>query len=145
MNILGKNFPQRFQELNNHHRSGHFLSGELSEVAERIWKLSQLWMGLETLEVWDRNAPLPDADEAVIHWDDAQKMVMDAYGAFSPKMAELAGLLIKNGYTRIAYYPTLNFFHVDYKCTFGKQFFISDMRSNWTNVTPEEFYRAIHD
>ena len=61
------------------------------------------------------------------------------------KMAELAGLLIKNGYTRIAYYPTLNFFHVDYKCTFGKQFFISDMRSNWTNVTPEEFYRAIHD
>jgi|688.fasta_scaffold110122_1 hypothetical protein len=41
---IGKNFPQRFQELNNHHRSGHFLSGELSEVAERIWKLSQLWM-----------------------------------------------------------------------------------------------------
>ena len=41
---LGNNFPQRFQELENHHRSGQFLSGELSEVAERIWKLSQLWM-----------------------------------------------------------------------------------------------------
>jgi hypothetical protein len=44
MNFLGKNFPQRFQELENHHRSGLFLSGEISEVAERIWKLSQLWM-----------------------------------------------------------------------------------------------------
>ena len=44
MNFLGKNFPQKFQKLENHHRSGHFLSGEISEVAERIWKLSQLWM-----------------------------------------------------------------------------------------------------
>lgn len=44
MNVLGKTFPQRFQELENHHRSGRFLSGEISEVSERIWKLSQLWM-----------------------------------------------------------------------------------------------------
>ena len=44
MNILGENCPQRFQELENHHRSGQFLSGEISEVSERIWKLSQLWM-----------------------------------------------------------------------------------------------------
>ena len=44
MNILGENFPQRFQELENHHRSGLFLSGGISEVSERIWKLSQLWM-----------------------------------------------------------------------------------------------------
>jgi hypothetical protein len=44
MNFLAENFHQRFQELENHHRSGLFLSGDISEVAERIWKLSQLWM-----------------------------------------------------------------------------------------------------
>jgi len=44
MNFLAENFHQRFQELENHYRSGHFLSGKISEVAERIWKLSQLWM-----------------------------------------------------------------------------------------------------
>jgi hypothetical protein len=61
------------------------------------------------------------------------------------KMHELAGLLINAGFTRIAYYPELQFFHCDYKCTFGKQFFISDSKSNWTKVEPSEFYRAIHE
>ena len=61
------------------------------------------------------------------------------------KMHELAGHLMKAGFTRIAYYPELQFFHADYKCTFGKQFFISDSKSNWKNVTPEQFYASIHD
>jgi hypothetical protein len=61
------------------------------------------------------------------------------------KMHELAGLLINAGFTRIAYYPIENFFHCDYKCTFGKHFFISDSKSNWTKVEPSEFYKAIHE
>ena len=44
MNNLSKNFPQRFGELEKHRQSGNFLSGDLDEVAERVWKLSQLWM-----------------------------------------------------------------------------------------------------
>ena len=44
MNNLSKNFNKRFQELETHRRSGHFLSGEISEVAEKVWRLSQLWM-----------------------------------------------------------------------------------------------------
>jgi len=44
MNNLFKNFKERYQELENRQRSGHFLSGELSEVAEKVWNLSQLWM-----------------------------------------------------------------------------------------------------
>ena len=43
-NNLSKNFNKRFQELETHQRSGHFLSGEISEVAEKVWRLSQLWM-----------------------------------------------------------------------------------------------------
>ena len=44
MNNLFKNFKERYQELEDHQRSGHFLSGEFSEVAEKVWNLSQLWM-----------------------------------------------------------------------------------------------------
>ena len=44
MNNLSKNFRERFRELEKHHQSGNFLSGDLDEVAERVWKLSQLWM-----------------------------------------------------------------------------------------------------
>src|SRR6201999_3630527 len=39
---------------------------------------------------WDRNAPLPYAATGSIAWPDAKKMVLTAYGAFSPKMAEIA-------------------------------------------------------
>ena len=44
MNFLVKNFNKRFQELETHQRSGHFLSGEISEVAKKVWQLSQLLM-----------------------------------------------------------------------------------------------------
>lgn len=47
------------------------------------------WLGQEQLEYWDRNAPLPAADPENVSWDDAQEIVMDAYAAFSPKLAEI--------------------------------------------------------
>ena len=59
-------------------------------LSHRYYALKAKWMGLETMEVWDRNAPLPNEDATPINWDDAQKTVMDAYGDFSPKMAEIA-------------------------------------------------------
>src|SRR6201999_2113029 len=39
---------------------------------------------------WDRNAPLPFAATGSIAWPDAKKMVLTAYGAFSPEMASIA-------------------------------------------------------
>lgn len=59
-------------------------------VSHRYYALKAKWLGLEKLEFWDRNAPLPDRPERVIGWDEARETVLGAYGAFSPQMRELA-------------------------------------------------------
>ncbi|MCO4823921.1 MAG: M3 family oligoendopeptidase [Amylibacter sp.] len=75
------------------------------KLSHRYYALKAKWMGLEALEMWDRNAPLPDSDEAVIHWDEARATVTDAYAAFSPKMAELAEPFFTQGWIDAAVKP----------------------------------------
>ena len=61
-----------------------------ADTAHRYYKLKAKWLGQTHLDYWDRNAPLPAADNRDIKWDEAQKTVLDAYGAFSPKLASIA-------------------------------------------------------
>ncbi|MEO0829309.1 MAG: M3 family oligoendopeptidase, partial [Pseudomonadota bacterium] len=67
-------------------------------LSHRYYELKRKWLGLETLEVWDRNAPLPMEDDTVVGWDDAEKMVMDAYAGFAPRMAEIAEPFFRKGW-----------------------------------------------
>src|SRR5205807_7420436 len=39
---------------------------------------------------WDRNAPLPKVEQRTIGWNEAKDTVLTAYGAFSPRMADVA-------------------------------------------------------
>ncbi len=59
-------------------------------LSHRYYELKRKWLGLDKLEVWDRNAPLPMEETRVVDWDEARSTVMSAYGDFSPRMAELA-------------------------------------------------------
>ena len=61
-----------------------------ADTAHRYYKLKAKWLGQDHLDYWDRNAPLPAADTRDIKWNEAQKTVLDAYGAFSPKLASIA-------------------------------------------------------
>jgi oligoendopeptidase F len=56
-------------------------------LSHRYYAMKAKWLGLEKLEHWDRNAPLPDDDDRVIPWDEARTRVLSAYGAFSPELA----------------------------------------------------------
>jgi len=67
-------------------------------LSHRYYDLKRKWLGLDTLEVWDRNAPLPMEDKTTIGWDRARDMVMTAYGEFSPKMADLAEPFFTRGW-----------------------------------------------
>jgi oligoendopeptidase F len=60
-------------------------------LSHRYYALKAKWLGLEKLESWDRNAPLPTSPKAGVSWETARKTVLDAYGAFSPEMATIAG------------------------------------------------------
>jgi len=56
-------------------------------LSHRYYALKAKWFGVKQLDYWDRNAPLPEADEATIAWPKARDIVLGAYGRFSSDMA----------------------------------------------------------
>ncbi len=67
-------------------------------LSHRYYALKARWMGLESLEIWDRNAPLPIEPKRIINWDEARQTVLDAYEGFSPRLAELADPFFHKGW-----------------------------------------------
>jgi oligoendopeptidase F len=63
--------------------------GSYPRLSHRYYKMKAKWLGLDKLQHWDRNAPLPNDDDRLIGWPDATKQVLDAYGAFSPELASI--------------------------------------------------------
>lgn len=61
-----------------------------AKLAHRFYKLKAKWLGVDKLQYWDRNAPLPFCDDQQYSWDESVKIVLDAYNEFSPKLREIA-------------------------------------------------------
>ena len=59
-------------------------------LSHRYYEMKAKWLGKERLAHWDRNAPLPDKPERTFSWTDARSLVLGAYGAFAPEMANVA-------------------------------------------------------
>jgi oligoendopeptidase F len=59
-------------------------------LSHRYYRLKAKWFGLDQLNHWDRNAPLPKVDTTPIKWEEARATVLDAYSGFSPRMAGIA-------------------------------------------------------
>ncbi len=68
------------------------------KLSHRYYELKRKWMGLERMEVWDRNAPLPMESDRIVGWDEAKELVLSAYGEFDPKMADLAQPFFTDGW-----------------------------------------------
>ncbi|MEJ2003108.1 MAG: oligoendopeptidase F, partial [Maritimibacter sp.] len=68
------------------------------KLSHRYYELKRKWLGLDVLEVWDRNAPLPMEDTRVVGWDDAKATVLDAYAGFAPEMAKIAEPFFDKGW-----------------------------------------------
>ncbi|MBK3400101.1 MULTISPECIES: M3 family oligoendopeptidase [Methylobacterium] len=67
-------------------------------LSHRYYKLKARWFGRDSLAYWDRNAPLPKVEQRTIPWAEARETVLSAYGAFSPKMAEIARRFFDGGW-----------------------------------------------
>ena len=59
-------------------------------LSHRYYKLKARWLGVDALNHWDRNAPLPETPQAVIGWAEARDTVLSAYRGFAPEMADIA-------------------------------------------------------
>ena len=68
------------------------------KLSHRYYELKRKWLGLDTMQVWDRNAPLPMDDPKTVSWEQAEKTVMDAYNAFDPRMGEIAAPFFSDGW-----------------------------------------------
>ena len=67
-------------------------------LSHRYYELKRKWLGLDRMQVWDRNAPLPLEDPKIVDWERAETMVMEAYTAFDPRMGEIAAPFFSKGW-----------------------------------------------
>ncbi len=68
------------------------------KLSHRYYELKRKWLGLDRMQVWDRNAPLPMEVTKTVGWDDARAIVMEAYEAFDPRMGEIAQPFFDKGW-----------------------------------------------
>ncbi|MGL4236922.1 M3 family oligoendopeptidase [Tabrizicola sp.] len=96
--------PQHGRHLSNHvepevvEALRNAVVAAYPKLSHRYYRLKAKWMGLEKLQVWDRNAPLPTETPRTVNWAEARKTVTDAYAAFDPRMADLATPFFDKGW-----------------------------------------------
>jgi len=65
------------------------VTADFPRLSHRYYLLKAKWLGLEKLQHWDRNAPLPEDADQKVSWDEARDQVLAAYGAFSPELGQV--------------------------------------------------------
>jgi len=96
--------PQTARHLSNHvepevvEALRNAVVAAYPKLSHRYYRLKAKWMGLEKLQIWDRNAPLPIETPKTVDWDTATATVLQAYGAFDPAMADLAKPFFERGW-----------------------------------------------
>lgn len=68
------------------------------DTAHRYYKWKAKQFGVKKLHYSDRNAPLPFADDTVYKWEDAVKIVREAYEDFSPEMLAIGDEFFNNNW-----------------------------------------------
>jgi oligoendopeptidase F len=96
--------PQHGRHLSNHvepevvEALRNAVVAAYPKLSHRYYRLKAKWLGLDKLQVWDRNAPLPIETPKTVDWATARATVTDAYAAFDPRMADLAKPFFDKGW-----------------------------------------------
>ncbi|AXJ01880.1 oligoendopeptidase F [Cyclonatronum proteinivorum] len=77
---------------------------EAYPLVQRYYRLKTKLLGLDEMRDYDRYAPLAQ-NETVVSWQEARKMVLDAYSGFHPKMGEVAGYFFEHNWIDAAIRP----------------------------------------
>ncbi|CAM3081265.1 M3 family oligoendopeptidase [Paracoccus nototheniae] len=96
--------PQHGRHLSNHvepevvEALRNAVTAAYPRLSHRYYALKAKWLGLDRLQVWDRNAPLPTETPRTIGWPEARATVTEAYAGFSPRLAQLAEPFFDKGW-----------------------------------------------
>ena len=74
------------------------VTARMPDLTHRYYAIKARWMGKDKLPWWDRNAPVPGEDASKFSWDEAQSLVLEAFGGFDPLMAEVAAQFFDNNW-----------------------------------------------
>ena len=74
------------------------------DIVARYYRLKRRLLGLDELFEYDRYAPLPAAQH-FYPWEETRQIVLDAYRAFHPSMAEIAGWFFERHWIDAAMRP----------------------------------------
>lgn len=74
-------------------------------LSHRYYALKAKWLGKNKIEYWDRNAPLPAAEDRTIDWEEAKDIVHKAYQNFSPELAEIGKRFFDNAWIDVPAKP----------------------------------------
>ena len=67
-------------------------------LSHRYYAMKAKWLGMDQLNYWDRNAPLPETPVHLVPWEEAQETVLSAYHDFSPEMARITKEFFDNNW-----------------------------------------------
>jgi len=96
--------PQHGRHLSNHvepevvEALRNAVVAAYPKLSHRYYRLKAKWMGLDRLQIWDRNAPLPNDDPKLVDWNTARATVQNAYAGFDPRMAEVSEPFFTKGW-----------------------------------------------
>ena len=62
------------------------VTSDFPRLSHRYYALKAKWLGLDKLQHWDRNAPLPGDDDRRVTWPEAEARVLRAYTNFDPEL-----------------------------------------------------------
>ena len=71
-------------------------------LSHRYYRLKAKWFGVDQLPYWDRNAPLPEEDDRLVPWNEAQRIVLDAYRRLLAGLARCGQALLRPSLDRRA-------------------------------------------
>jgi len=75
------------------------------KISHRYYEIKRKWLKLEKLQVWDRNAPLPQEDSPLVSWPVAKSTVLDAYADFSLEISDIARIFFEKNWIDAAVKP----------------------------------------
>jgi len=77
------------------------------ELVARHYRLKRALLGVDQLMDYDRYAPLPfdDIEEETYTWSQAKEIILNAFNAFSPNMAEVASYFFDKNWIHAAVLP----------------------------------------
>jgi oligoendopeptidase F len=68
------------------------------KIPHRYYKLKAKWLGVEKMNYWDRNAPLPSTSNRVFSWNESRDIVLKSFNNFSPRLHDEAKKFFDNGW-----------------------------------------------